>query len=318
MRKKALDKKLQRIIVSAVVWLIAAAIYGISSLLGIDIQISTVPESRPPVSSNASAALTSESMVKVIDVGQGCSVLVKTAGENTKSILIDAGETHAGDAVCQAIKSAGISSLDLFIISHPHTDHYGGAIDVLKQFKVSELWLPDVDEDLTPTNSTYEKFLSAIEKNGCRVVLKSKAEKLKLGGNATLSIVDGFVDSPSDLNNTSLCIRLDIGEASFLMTGDAETELEKLMINNNANIDADILVAGHHGSNSSSSQKFLNVVTPTASVIPVGKDNDYGHPHKEPLERVKNYTNDIYRTDICGSIVVSSDGEKLDINYENQ
>lgn len=297
------------IIFAAVLWAAAAIALGVSILSGYELPFAS--------SSNSSAVssdiLSPKARVDVIDVGQGSALLVKIFSDNTKSILIDAGEQSFSDEVCTAIDNAGISSIDLIVITHPHTDHFGGAIEVLECYPVSELWLPDISEELTPTNSTYQKFLEAISKSGCRVAMKSKSETLKLDEDAYINVVDGFVEDPKDLNDASLCLRVDIGEASFLVTGDGEAALETALLNNNADIDADIFIAGHHGSGSSNGQRFLNAVTPIASVISVGRDNDYGHPDAGVYSRLASFGN-VYRTDINGTVTFFTDGESISVS----
>jgi len=301
------------IIIAAVLWAAAAIALGILLLGGHELPFKFKKQddlSSPP------AGMIPKAMVSVIDVGQGSSLLVKIYGDYIKSILIDAGEPPFADKVCDVIDSAGLSSLDLIVITHPHSDHFGGATEVLRRYSVDELWLPDISEELTPTNAAYYKFLEAADKNGCRVTTKSKAETLKLSKDSSISIVDGFVDMPKDLNDASLCLRIDIGEASFLVTGDGESDLEATLLERNANIDADILIAGHHGSNTSSGQRFLNAVTPTASAISAGRDNDYGHPHPDAVSRLAAFGN-IYRTDINGTITFFTDGDKIAVSADN-
>ncbi len=308
MKRRALFSLL---IFAAVIWAVAAITLGVLLLGGyhlpFDLQLSkaeTSPNDIDPIA-----------RIDVIDVGQGSSLLVNIDSGYTKSILIDAGEPSSSDEVCETLDNAGISALNLIVITHPHTDHFGGAVEILKRYPVSELWLPDISEELTPTNSTYIRFLEALEKNGCRVVLKSKAETVDLGAGAYISILDGFIDDPKDLNNASLCLRVDIDEFSLLVTGDGETELENALLKSDADVDTDILIAGHHGSNTSSSQRFLNAVTPIASAVSVGRDNDYGHPGGDAVARLSSFGN-IYRTDLNGTITFFTDGEFISVSAD--
>ena len=137
-------------------------------------------------------------------------------------------------------------------------------------------------------------------------------------GGANFEILGPVTNDAEDINSMSVVVKVTYGENSFLFTGDAETEEEKEVVENGANLDCDVYHAGHHGSYTSSSKDFLNAVTPEICVISCGADNDYGHPHDAALKRIKKHTQDIYRTDICGSIVITGDGSTLSVTYENQ
>ena len=254
--------------------------------------------------------------VNIIDVGQGSAALFQILGETPKNILIDAGEAYAADEVLSALNNFGVSKLDIIIITHPHTDHFGGCIEVLKNYNVNELWLPHISEELTPTNVTYLNFLEALSQNSCNVLMKSKPEKVFLSDFASLSLLNGFAENPDSLNDASLCVRLDIDAASFLITGDGEKAVEDALLENERQLNADILIAGHHGSNTSSSQQFLNAVSPTASIVSVGRDNDYNLPNQNALKRLSNFGN-IYRTDINGSVFAYTDGKSITVTAQN-
>ena len=301
------------IIISAVLWAAALITLGVFLLSGQELPFTLKNHTD---SSEHPIDFTPEARIDVIDVGQGSALLVKINGDYTKGILIDAGETDYSDEVCRAINDVGLSSLDLVVITHPHSDHFGGAAEVLQRYQVSELWMPDVPLELTPTGSTYQKFLEVLEKSSCRVKLKSKPETLKLSEDAYISILNGFVYQPSNLNDLSLCLRVDIGDVSFLVTGDGESALENTLLQNDANVDTDILIVGHHGSNTSSSHIFLNAASPIASVISVGKDNDYGHPDSEVYARLAKFGN-VYRTDINGTVTFFTDGRRIAVSAKN-
>ena len=201
----------------------------------------------------------------------------------------------------------------MLVITHPHTDHFGGAVKVLEKYKVNELWLPLISEKLEPTNSSYLKFLQAVESEGCDVVLKHEPEALRLSDKATLTLLDGFVQEPEDLNDSSLCLRFDYQNASFLVTGDAEKALEQQLLKNSADVDADIFIAGHHGSNSSNTVEFLNAVSPKVCAVSVGKDNEYDLPSSKVISRLAQFGN-VYRTDINGDITFLTDGSTVEIS----
>ncbi|MEG2174496.1 MAG: MBL fold metallo-hydrolase [Oscillospiraceae bacterium] len=254
-----------------------------------------------------------ESMqLHIVDVGQGSSALLLSNGH---AVLIDGGERDQGDELLHYLSEVGVTQLDAMVISHLHTDHYGGLIAVLGTLPVAEVLMPDTPQTLVPTNSTYERLLDALESSGTLVTLVTKPRTLEVG-RAKLSILGPFLPEPSNLNNTSLVVRVDAGDASALVMGDAETAAEDALRESGTAIDVDILVAGHHGSNTSSKQHFLDAVTPKASVVSVGLDNSYQLPSAKTLERLKMFGN-IYRTDLGGSIVLSTDGEMFSIVGNN-
>lgn len=252
--------------------------------------------------------------VHYIDVGQGDCSLVVCDG---KTLLIDAGENGHETEVINYLRSLGIEKLDYIIASHQHSDHIGGLPEVIEEFGMDTIIMPRLTEEQTPTNSTYTAFLKAVQASGAKVISSKVGASYTLGS-ATFEIFGPVTDDAEDINNMSVITKLTYGENSFLFTGDAETEEEKEVVETGADLDCDVLNVGHHGSYTSSCKDFLDAVTPEICVISCGADNDYGHPHDKALNRIKNHTEEIYRTDICGSIVIDSDGKNLNISYENQ
>lgn len=322
MKKRAKKSRVRGLlIIIAALWSVIAISLGVMILRDYGYELPELLEAigrlgfGGPAPVNAPGEMVPRARLDVVDVGQGSGMLIQLFGEDTTTILVDAGEATASDAVCGAIDGAGISRLDLIVITHPHTDHFGGAIEVLERFEVGALWLPDVSEELTPTNVTYSRFLEALGQNGCAVELKSKPERLEFSGGASLSLLDGFVEDPRDLNDTSLCLRLEVGDASFLVTGDGEAAVEERLLESGAPVAADILVAGHHGSNTSSTRQFLNAVSPSATVISAGRDNEYNLPSQKALERLSHFGN-VYRTDISGTITIFTDGRHISVSAD--
>lgn len=256
--------------------------------------------------------------VQVLDVGQGSSLLLRTAevGGSGYAVLIDGGERSASQAVCDALDAAGITCLNLVVMTHPHTDHFGGLISVLENYKVDAFWMPAVPGDLIPTNITFANLMDALESNGCEIVQATSLRGEMFGDNLTLTLLDAFVPDPDNLNDTSLCLRIDAGDASFLITGDGESAVEKLLLENSAPVSADIFVAGHHGSNTSNKQEFLNAVRPAASVISCGRDNAYNLPNQKALSRLSAF-GPVYRTDLNGTITFSTDGSAIWVTANN-
>jgi len=237
-----------------------------------------------------------------IDVGQADSILIQNKNE---SMLIDAGNNADGEKLVSYIKSLGITEFKYVVGTHPHEDHIGGLDDIIKSFKIEEVLLPDV----ITTTKTFEDVLLALEEKNMSFTIPKIDQILNLG-ESTINVLYTGTDL-EDLNNSSIVLKLIFGNNSFLFTGDASKEVEELIINKD--IKADVLKLGHHGSRYSSSNKFLDRVSPKQAIISVGKDNSYEHPHKEVINSLKKRNIEIYRTDELGSILVTSDGYVLDI-----
>lgn len=252
--------------------------------------------------------------VHYIDVGQGdCSLVLC----DEKSMLIDAGENGHEEDVINYLRSNSIQKLDYIIATHQHSDHIGGLAEVIEEFGAETLIMPRLTKAQTPTNSTYTDFLNAV-KNSDMKVISSKVGDVYQLSSATFEIYGPVTNDAEDINNMSIVMKVTYGENTFLFTGDAEKEEELEIIDTGANLDCDVLKVGHHCSKTSSSKEFLAAVTPEICVIQVGENNDYGHPHSAPLKRIKGYTEEIYRNDICGDIIISTDGSNLTVEYENQ
>ena len=252
--------------------------------------------------------------VHYIDVGQGDCSLVEADG---KFMLIDAGENGHEQQVINYLRSAGVQKLDYVIATHQHSDHIGGMPEVLEEFAVDNIIMPKLTEAQTPTNSTYTAFLKAVKNSGAKVIA-SKVDTVYTLGSGSFILLGPVTNDAEDINNMSVFVKVSYGMNTFLFTGDGETEEELEVLDTGADLDCDVLHAGHHGSYTSSCKDFLAAATPEICVISCGADNDYGHPHDAAIKRIKKYTDEIYRTDICGSIVIQSDGKELSVSYENQ
>ena len=247
-----------------------------------------------------------EMFVDFVDVGQGDCTLIRTADA---VILIDAGEAGTADTVVSYLKEKGIKNIDCCIATHPHSDHIGALYRIFEEFSVDTVLLPDIPDELIPTTSTYERFLDGLE-NVKNIIPAGAGDNFDFG---SLGIdILGPVKEYDDLNQMSLVSKVSFGNTSVMLTGDAETPAETDMLKKrNVDYSADILKVGHHGSKTSTSEKWLKAVHPQFAVVSCGLDNDYGHPHKSIVNRLENFGVEYYRTDLEGHILFKSDGNEI-------
>lgn len=255
-----------------------------------------------------------ELSVHYIDVGQGDCVLI-TAGDTT--VFIDGGEYENAPEIASYINALGIKRLDYVIGTHPHSDHVGSLCYTIEDFEVGKVILPKLPNEIVPTTVTYEKLLGAISEKGMKITPAKAGTVYDLGGVATLEILGPVSDEYDDLNNFSVVCMLTHGGNRFLFMGGAEYNSEKDIMNSGANLSADVIKVGHHGSGTSTGKKFLSAVSPSYAVITVGAGNDYGHPHDSVCSRLEDNYIEIYRTDLHGTIVAESDGRDINFVTEN-
>ena len=241
--------------------------------------------------------------VHFIDVGQGDSEFIELP--DGKTVLIDASTRSAGEDVVTYIEDLGYNAIDIVIATHPHEDHIGGLPDVIDAFDIGQMYMSNG----ISTTKIFETLLDKISENMIPVDVADAGELLMSGTGYELTCVGPIGDEYDDLNNYSIVTRLDVGSSSFLFTGDCEAACEQEMIDAGVDLDVDILKVGHHGSSTSSSEAFLDAVSPEVAVISCGLDNEYGHPHDETLEKLDAIGCDVLRTDLNGDITISTDGE---------
>jgi beta-lactamase superfamily II metal-dependent hydrolase len=245
-----------------------------------------------------------------IDVGQGDSTLIEANGH---FMLIDAGEKDQTDTVIDYLKAQGVKKLDYVIGTHPHSDHIGGMEGVIREFDVTNVMLPEKEH----TTRIYEQLLDAIADKNNKVTIPKAGESYRLG-DASFQIISPNRDYGDNLNNWSIGMRLVYGKTSFVLCGDAEKEAEQDMLLSGFPLKADVLKVSHHGSSTSSSPEFIKAVSPRYAVISCGKNNDYGHPHKETMDLFKKQGIKVLRTDQLGTIVIESDGTGLRIPGQDE
>jgi len=277
----------------------ALAIIVLAAVFGYQYWPSQQPQSTP------SASIF---QVTFLDVGQADAITIQS-GDST--MLIDAGGNSTADSLVKTLQTMGFNKFDVVIGTHPHEDHIGGLDAVINQFEIGTIYMPKV----TATTKTFEDVIEAIEDKGLSVTTPVPGTSFNLG-QAVCTLLAPNSQSYEDLNNYSIVIRIQYNQNCFLFMGDAETDSEKEILAKDFSVKADVLKVGHHGSSSSTSGSFLSSVNPQFAVIMVGKDNDYGHPHQETLDKLNSAGIGIYRTDLNGTITFTSDGTNLQVSTE--
>ncbi len=243
-----------------------------------------------------------------IDVGQALSVLVECDGQ---FMLYDGGNVDDGSLVVSYLQSQGVEELQYVFCSHAHEDHVGGLAAALAYFPANHVYSPVTQAD----TKCFQNFVKYTQQQGLAVEVPAVGTSWPLGS-ATVTLL-GPVAAYSSTNDTSLVVRIDYGSTSFLLTGDMEKTAETDLVNSGANLKADVLQVGHHGSSTSTGYLFLNAVLPEMGIISCGAGNKYGHPHEETLSILRDAGVDVYRTDLQGTITIGSDGQNYTVAMEH-
>ncbi len=246
--------------------------------------------------------------VTFFDVGQGDSIFIETPQNH--QILIDGGPTAVILEKLGKAMPFWDRTLDLVVLTHPDYDHLAGLIDVLERYRVENILWTGVLAD----TAEFKEWQGLIQEEGAHIYVARAGQRIKSSG-TVLELLHPFESlegkTVKNTNNTSIIARLVFGDDTFLFTGDAYQTVERELIGRGAEIDADVLKVGHHGSKNSSTREFIGVVSPEIAVISVGKDSKYGHPHQETLESLAGA--EVLRTDEAGDIKIVSDGKNYQI-----
>ncbi|MBO3366454.1 MBL fold metallo-hydrolase [Clostridium perfringens] len=286
-----MDKKKK--IISSIIGIIVVLLAG---YFGIDLtQDSKVPKD-------------SKLMISYMDVGQGDAAYIKVNGND---ILIDAGPRSNSKELLEQLKAKNIDNFELVIATHPHEDHIGGMVDVFKEYEVKAFYSPKI----THTTKTYENLVKAVKDEGLKTKELKGGMVIDLGEGAKFEVFTPQKSEYEELNDYSPIMKLSFGDTSYLFTGDAEKLAEEEALAKYKNsLDSDVIKFGHHGSSSSSSNAFIEAVSPKYGIISCAKDNKYGHPHRETLDIIKKYNIKAFRTDTDGEIILTSDGKSINFN----
>ena len=247
--------------------------------------------------------------VHFIGVGQADCILVQSDGRN---LLIDAGSNENEHFIVSYLQGQGISYLDYVIATHAHVDHIGGMDAVIENFPIGVYFLPEEEYD---TNS-FKDVLKMLEKKQVTVHMPKFKENFYMGKARFMFITPDSDRQYEDVNDSSLGIRLSNGAHSFLFCGDISKKMEKQILDSDVYIRSDVMKLNHHGSSDANSWKFLKTVDPAFVVISCGRKNEFGHPHKSVMRRVKALHAGVFRTDKQGTILFESDGKHLTCNVK--
>ena len=250
-------------------------------------------------------------ILTMINVGQADSFLFV---QGDKIALVDCGTRSTGKDVVEYLKNQGITKIDYVFGTHPHDDHMGGMYDVITNFEIGKIILPKIKPQEVTTN-WYLKLMKEITTGNYTL------EYVELGtmyalGDATMQVIGPIVEPKDNLNNYSTVLKVSFGKMDIIMTGDAEKEVEAAILQTNEDLEAEILKVGHHGSDTSSSQAFLEAINPDYALISAKVGNKYNHPTKETMENLRNQNIKVYRTDECGTVIATITSENVTFNTE--
>lgn len=296
-------KKARKIkIIIGLVILIIVAILSQKGFIPID-EVSNSNEISTKITTEESENIL---QIHFFDVGQADSTLIIS---DQKTMLIDAGTNEMGEKVVENIKKLGIERIDYLIGTHPHEDHIGGLDDVIKNFEIGIIYMPKIQTN----TKTFEDVLDAIVEKNLTITIPKKGEKFILG-KAECEIMlcgTGTKEEKENLNLSSIVTKVTYGNQNYLFMGDAEEENEQSRTWTKVNV----LKVGHHGSDTSSSVKFLEQVEPQIAIISVGKNNTYGHPKQVILDRLNKIGSVVYMTKDKGNILIESDGVNNKVSF---
>lgn len=242
-------------------------------------------------------------VISFLDVGQGDSVLIRSP--EGKTALVDAGTSNH---VVETLKRQGVTSIDIVVVSHHHSDHYGGMHAVINEFHPKYF----LASNRSHTTSSYLKLLKAVRDEGIRTVYPTeKPRRIELGS-LVLTVFPQPPEDKKEENNNSIGIRVDDGAVSMLLTGDSEETERQWWLENCPSLirRAQILKLAHHGSRNGTDARWLELVKPEIAVASLGTGNDYGHPHRETLSLLADYRIPLKRTDRDGTVTIESDGKR--------
>ena len=244
--------------------------------------------------------------ISFLNVGQGDSIFIDAPSGN--QVLVDGGPDRTVSREISKALPFYDRRIDLFVVSNTDKDHLAGLVDIMKKYRVGAVLEPGTFSN----TAIYSEFEETIKESGIKKFIVHRGTVVDLGGGATIEVLFPDRDaSGMKTNDGSLVVRLKYGKTSVMLTGDMPSTVENYLVSLGGDLKSDILKVGHHGSRTSTSETFLGYVSPKFAVISSGKNNSYGHPHKEVLDRLNQFAVNFFNTAEVGQISFFSDGEKF-------
>lgn len=257
--------------------------------------------------------LSSDSLiVHFLDVGQGDSALVQFP--NGQNMLVDAGKNDSALKIIKYLKKNGVKRVDYLVGTHPHEDHIGSLDSIIKSFEIGEIFMPKA----TANTHTFRDVLAAVKDKGLHITTAKAGVSILEDNKLSVKLLAPCSKEYENLNNYSAVMIVKYDDVAFLLTGDAEELSEKEILAVKADVKAQVLKIGHHGSYTSTSPEFLKAVDPQYAIISVGAGNDYQHPHQVTLDKLKKANVTVLRTDKMGTIIFETDGKDLVLQTEKK
>lgn len=314
--KRVKKKKRDRFVINAALVSCAAiAVVALANIIGRETDVGDTDTSSQEASTHLGETYTESDKTckfEFLDVGQGDSTLITTP--NGASVLVDTGTAASSDMLINHLEKNTDGEIELLILTHPHSDHIGGAQKVLEEYNVKYIVMPDV----VSNTAQFEKLCTAIAKekeNGCIMYTAEPGDLYEIDG-CTLRMTGPWEINEEELNNCSAAFMFTYGNFDALFTGDSEKKAEKLMLFNAGNLDCELYKVAHHGSDTSSCEDFVNAATPQISVISCSIDNSYDHPSTEIIQRLNSAGSAVFVTSDVGRITVTTDGDGYSISTE--
>lgn len=295
------DKKLSVLSVVAAAVILLVSYFGTSGIRQII---------NSAVKTTAGSFDSSQDFVRFIDVAQGDSILIYSNG---RSMLLDTATSNYENEVCKVLDSCGIETVDVLMLSHLHADHTGSVPKICDNYRIKNLVLPELSIN-SEGMSAAQYAVNAVTESGGGTYNAEQGMNFKVG-EFEITVLASYGDF-DNVNNQSLFVMAEINGIKFMFSGDAESQAEKRILEEKLNLDCDVFKAGHHGSNTSNTEEFLNALSPKYVAVSCGEDNMYGHPHSEVLKLYKDMDIGVYRTDLNGDITFYIENGNLSVETE--
>ncbi|MBQ8759762.1 MAG: MBL fold metallo-hydrolase [Clostridia bacterium] len=249
------------------------------------------------------------SYVHFLDVGQGDCTLIESA--DGQYALIDTSTQSASGKIISYLEKEGVEKLEFILFTHPHEDHIGCGDEIIENFNVGTVYMTEKVEDTTAYRNLLDAITVSKQENNTSVICPEKDDVFKLSDIEFTVLSDGSLFD--DLNDSSICLKMELGKSTFIFTGDAETKVERYILEGGENVSAEVYKCAHHGSSTSNSEDFIDAVHPDIAIISCGNDNSYGHPHDEVITSLSERNILYRRTDLDGDIVIAFDDDSIGI-----